>query len=208
MAYQGEGTYAGLKAGAVLASLFSVALAVALFVGADDPRVELDPQGGPFISTDPDPVVIVAAVLVLGEGILLAFVLWAIGTIGNHVIALRKQVAPMSGVATTPMGERGTTAPPGTLAPAAGSTPQHAEPPESGSTSTYGIFLFTRGTASANQLRKIVRRYSEQDPEWQIMEEKDVAIASRLAYVNADAMREDMEEAGAVVELREEPVAE
>jgi hypothetical protein len=70
MAYQGEGAYAGLKVAAVVSVILAGIVAVALWFGANDPRIVIDASGGPSITTDPDPAVIAAGVLVLGEGLL------------------------------------------------------------------------------------------------------------------------------------------
>jgi hypothetical protein len=77
--------------GVILAGI----LAVALWFGANDPRIVIHASGGPNITTDPDPAVIAAGVLVLGEGKLFGLVSWAIGTIGSHVVELHKQVTPL-----------------------------------------------------------------------------------------------------------------
>jgi hypothetical protein len=70
-----------LKVAAVVGVVLAGVLAVALWFGADDPRIEIDASGSPTITTDPDPALIAAGVLVLGEGLLFGLVLWAIGTI-------------------------------------------------------------------------------------------------------------------------------
>ena len=96
MEYEGEGAYSALKVAAILSVILSAVLAIVLWTGANDPRLDVDALGNPTISTDADPIVVAAGVVVLGEGLLLALVLWAIGTIGTHVVTLRKQVAPVT----------------------------------------------------------------------------------------------------------------
>jgi hypothetical protein len=45
MAYQGEGAYAGLKVAAVVSVILAGIVAVALWFGANDPRIVIDASG-------------------------------------------------------------------------------------------------------------------------------------------------------------------
>jgi hypothetical protein len=131
--YEGEAVYSGLKVGTVLACVISAIFAIVLGVSSTEPHLELT-AGVPTVSEDPDPTVIAAAVIVFGQGILLALVLWAIGTIGNHVVALRKASVPTAEEPFTrslPTSPLGTPLPPSPL----GTPTPESRPTESTTTS-------------------------------------------------------------------------
>jgi hypothetical protein len=185
MAYEGEGAYSGLKAAAILSVILSVVLAVVLWIGADDPRLDVDALGNPTISTDTDPIVIAAGVIVLGEGILLALVLWAIGTIGGHVVALRKQVAPI------------TASPPEEPSP---SSPL-------ASAATYSVILNDLGKADPERVSRLVFAYSDGDQEpdpASLRTSGALTIATGLSYAYAEPLRASLVSEGARVEMLED----
>jgi hypothetical protein len=195
MAYQGEGTYAVLKVAAVL----SIILAGVLAVGANDPRIEIDASGRPSITTDADPAVIATGVLVLGEGLLFGLVLWAIGTIGNHVVALRKESVPTAEEPFTrpqPTSPLGTPLPPSPL----GTPTPESRPGES----TYEVVLDSLGSARARHVRRLIAAHTTNWLTISALKSHDeVLIAAGLSDVKAEALRADLEEAGASVSVEE-----
>jgi hypothetical protein len=200
MAYEGEGAYSALKVAAILSVVLSAVLAIVLWTGANDPRLDVDALGNPTISTEADAIVIAAGVVVLGEGLLLALVLWAIGTIGTHVVALRQQVAPMTEThSATARVTRG-------FPPA----PQMAEESSTSSriapATTYSIILNDLGTAAPERVSRLVREYSsgEQDPDPASLRTPDAVIASGLSYAYAEPLRAELAKRGATVEMVED----
>jgi len=152
--YEGEAVYSGLKVGAVLAGVISVILAIVLGVMSSEPHLELT-AGGTTVSEDPDPTVITAAVIVFGQGILLALVLWAIGTIGNHVVALRKASVP---TAEEPFTRPLPASPLGTPLPASPlRTPTPESLPREG---TYDVVLHSLGSARARHVRRLIAAHT------------------------------------------------
>jgi hypothetical protein len=105
--YEGEGTYSGLKVGAIVVGVLSVIGAIGIGLTSTEPHLELDAVQGVTVSEDADPTVIVAAIIVFAQGILVALVLWAIGTIGQHVIRPRgRRTIHSSNTGTTPCGSK------------------------------------------------------------------------------------------------------
>jgi hypothetical protein len=199
MAYQGEGTYAGLKVAAVVSIILAGVLAVALWLGADDPRIVIDASGRPSITTDADPAAIATGVLVLGEGLLFGLVLWAIGTIGNHVVALRKASVPTAEEPFTrplPTSPLGTPLPPSPL----GTPTPESRPRES----TYEVVLDSLGSARARHVRRLIAAHTTNWLTVSALKSPDeVLIAVGLSDVKAEALRADLEEAGASVSVEE-----
>jgi hypothetical protein len=196
--YEGEAVYSGLKVGAVLAGLISVILAIVLGVMSTEPHIELT-AGGATFSEDPDPTVITAAVIVFGQGILLALVLWAIGTIGTHVVALRKALAP---TAEEPFTRPLPTSPLGTPLPP---SPLGTPTPETRSREgTYDVVLDSLGSARARHVRRLIAAHTTN---WltvsALKSPNEVVIAVGLSDVKAEALRADLEEAGAMASVEE-----
>jgi hypothetical protein len=196
--YEGEAVYSSLKVGAVLACVISAIFAIVLGVSSTEPHLELTAMG-PTVSEDPDPTVIAAAVIVFGQGILLALVLWAIGTIGNHVVALRKASVPTTKEPFTrplPTSPLGTPLPPSPL----GTPTPESRPRES----TYDVVLDSLGSARARHVRRLIAAHTTN---WltigALKSPDEVLIAVGLSDVKAEALRADLEEAGASVSVEE-----
>jgi hypothetical protein len=187
MAYEGEATYSALKVGSVVAGVVAVTLAIVVFSFADEPHIEFDASGSLSVSEDPDPTVVAAAVVVLGQGILLALVLWAIGTIGNHVVALRK------GSVSDADGSRPAQTPPTAL----------PEPPKANDGPTYAVVLHSLGSANPRKVRRLIQGYIGAWYELRSLSQPDIVIASHLTEAKAAALLADLEEAGASGEARE-----
>jgi hypothetical protein len=189
--YEGEAVYSGLKVGAVVACVISAIFAIVLGVSSTEPHLELT-AGGATISEDPDPTVIAAAVIVFGQGILLALVLWAIGTIGNHVVALRTALAPTAEQPFTrpqPTSPLGTPLPPSPL----GTPTPEARPREV----TYNVVLNSLGSARARGVRRLIAAHTTNWLTISALKSPNVLIAVGLSDVKAEALRADLEEAGA-----------
>ena len=152
--YEGEGTYAFLKAAALVTLILTVIVAIVLLRESNNFWVGL---------------------LALVEGMVLSAVLWAIGTIGVHVVAIRSEVAPVTAVPIVP-----------------------PRPP-----TTYSIVLRGMGGANADWIAKTVRGYADQriDPGDVVA---GAVLASGLTYAYAEPLREALTRRGADVEMREE----
>lgn len=190
MGYQGEGAYAGLKVAAVISAILAGIVAVALWFGADDPRIEIDALGNPSITTDADPAVIAAGVLILGEGILLGLVFWAIGTIGNHVVALRKAAGRVEEPFTVPL-------PPSPLEiPSSDTRREDVD-------RMYDVVLHRLGSARGREVRRLIAAHTNNWFGISSLKSTDVRIAVGLSDFKAEALRADLEEAGARASVEE-----
>jgi hypothetical protein len=190
-AYEGRATYSSLKVGAVVAGVISVILAIVLGSMSTGGHIEVDAIQGVTLSTDPDPTLIVAAVIVFVQGTLLALALWAIATVGKHVVALGKASAAMAE-------EPFTRALPTSLPP----PPARDGRPSDGER-TYIVVLHGLEFATARRVRRLICTHTK---DWVVigaLKEPDVVIASRLSGAKAEALRADLEEAGANVYVEE-----
>jgi len=189
--YEGQATYSRLKVGAVVAGVISVILAIVLGSMSTGGHIEVDAIQGVTLSADPDPTLIVAAVIVFVQGTLLALVLWAIGTIGKRVVALGK--------ASTAMTEEPFTRPlPTSLPP-----PPAGDGRPSDRERTYIVVLHGLDFARARRVRRLISAHTKDWVDIRALKEPDVVIASRLSDVKAEALRADLEEAGANVSVEE-----
>jgi hypothetical protein len=189
--YEGEGTYSSLKVGAVVVGVLSVIGAIGIGLTSTEPHLELDAVQGVTVSEDADPTVIVAAIIVFAQGILLALVLWAIGTIGQHVVALRKaSVRKVEEPFTRPI----------PAPPPADLTPESRPSGEQ----TYIVVLHSLGSARPRHLRRLVSGHTGDWIAISALKEPDLVIASRLSDVKAEALRADLEEAGASASVEEQ----
>jgi hypothetical protein len=176
---------------AVVAGVISVILAIALGSMSTGGHIEVDAIQGVTLSADPDPTLIAAAVIVLVQGTLLALVLWAVGTIGKRVVALDKAAPAMAEEPFTP--PLPTSLPP---PPARVRRPSDRE-------RTYMVVLHGLEFARARRVRRLIRAHTK---DWVVisdLKEPDVVIASRLSGAKAEALRADLEEAGANVSVEE-----
>lgn len=89
MSYKGSGSYRALQVFAVLNFIGAAILSIVIWANASQPSLDFDAFGNAAVNDEANPVLIVAGVLILGEGILVSMVAWALGTIGEHVVALR-----------------------------------------------------------------------------------------------------------------------
>jgi hypothetical protein len=189
--YEGQATYSRLKVGAVVAGVISVILAIVLGSMSTGGHIEVDAMQGVTLSADPDPTLIAAAVIVFVQGTLLALVLWGIGTIGKRVVALDKTSAamaeePSKGPLPTPL-------PP----------PPARERPPIDRERTYIVVLHGLEFAKARRVRRLIRTHTKDWVAISDLKEPDVVIASRLSDAKAEALRADLEEAGANVSVEE-----
>jgi len=189
--YEGQATYSRLKVAAVVAGVISVILAIVLGWMSTGGHIEVDEIQGVTLSADPDPTLIAAAVIVFVQGTLLALVLWAIGSIGKRVVAL--------GMASTAVAEEPFTRPlPTSLPP----PPARNERP-SDRERTYIVVLHGLEFAKARRVRRLIRTYTNDWVAISDLKEPDVVIASLLSGAKAEALRADLEEAGASVSVEE-----
>jgi hypothetical protein len=190
--YEGQATYSRLKVGAFVAGVISVILAIVLGSMSTGGHIEVDAIQGVTLSADPDPTLIAAAVIVFVQGTLLALVLWAIGTIGKRVVALGK--------ASTAMAEEPFTRPlPTSLPPAPARDGRPSDRQR-----TYFVVLHGLEFATARRVRRLIHSHTK---DWVVisdLKEPDVVIASRLSSAKAEALRADLEEAGAKVSVEED----
>jgi hypothetical protein len=189
--YEGQATYSRLKVGAVVAGVISVILAIVLGSMSTGGHIEVDAIQGVTLSADPDPTLIVAAVIVFVQGTLLALVLWAIGTIGKRVVALGKASAAMT--------EEPFTRPLPTSLP----SPPVRERRPSDRERTYIVVLHGLDFARARRVRRLISTHTKDWVDIRALKEPDVVIASRLSGAKAEALRADLEEAGANVYVEE-----
>jgi hypothetical protein len=189
---EGQATYSRLKVGAVVAGVISVILAIVLGSMSTGGHIEVDAIQGVTLSAEPDPTLIAAAVIVFVQGTLLALVLWAIGTIGKRVVALGKASAAMAEEPFTP--PLPTSLPP---PPARERRPVDRE-------RTYIVVLHGLEFAKARRVRRLIRTYTKGRVAISDLKEPDVVIASRLSGAKAEALRADLEEAGANVSVEEQ----
>jgi hypothetical protein len=189
--YEGQATYSRLKVAAIVAGVISVILAIVLGWMSTGGHIEVDAIQGVTLSEDPDPTLIAAAVIVFVQGTLLALVLWAIGTIGKRVVAL--------GMASPAVAEEPFTRPlPTSLPP-----PPARERRPSDRERTYIIVLHGLDFATARRVRRLIRTHTKVWVDIKALKEPDVVIASRLSGAKAEALRADLEEAGASVSVEE-----
>jgi hypothetical protein len=189
--YEGQATYSGLKVGAVVAGVISVILAIVLGSMSTGGHIEVDAIQGVTLSADPDPTMIAAALIVFVQGTLLALVLWAIGTVGKRVVALGKASAAMA--------EEPFTRPLLTSLP----PPPARDGRPSDRQRTYIVVLHGLEFATARRVRRLIRTHTK---DWVVindLKKPDVVIASRLSAAKAEALRADLEEAGASVFVEE-----
>jgi hypothetical protein len=189
--YEGQATYSRLKVGAVVAGVISVILAIVLGSMSTGGHIEVDAIQGVTLSSDPDPTLIAAAVIVFVQGTLLALVLWALGTIGKRVVALGKTSAAMA--------EEPSTRPLPTPLP----PPPARERPPIDRERTYIVVLHGLEFAKARRVRRLIRTHTKDWVAISDLKEPDVVIASRLSDAKAEALRADLEEAGANVSVEE-----
>jgi hypothetical protein len=189
--YEGQATYSRLKVGAVVAGVISVILAIVLGSMSTGGHIEVDAIQGVTLSADPDPTLIVAAVIVFVQGTLLALVLWAIGTIGKRVVAL--------GTASAAMTEEPFTRPLPTSLP----SPPVRERRPSDRERTYIVVLHGLDFARPRRVRRLISTHTKDWVDIRALKEPDVVIASRLSGAKAEALRADLEEAGANVYVEE-----
>ena len=189
--YEGQATYSSLKVGAVVAGVISVILAIVLGSMSIGGHIEVDAIQGVTLSSDPDPTLIAAAVIVFVQGTLLALVLWAIGTIGKRVVALGKASAAMT--------EEPFTRPLPTSLP----QPPARDGRPSDWERTYIVVLHGLEFARARRVRRLISTHTKDWVAIGALKEPDVVIASRLSDVKAEALRADLEEAGANVSVEE-----
>jgi hypothetical protein len=189
--YEGQATYSRLKVGAFVAGVISVILAIVLGSMSTGGHIEVDAIQGVTLSSDPDPTLIAAAVIVFVQGTMLALVLWAIGTIGKRVVALGKASAAMAEEPfTRPLP---TSLPP---PPASDRRPSDRE-------HTYIVVLHGLDFARARRVRRLISTHTKDWVDISALKEPDVVIASRLSAAKAEALRADLEEAGANVYVEE-----
>lgn len=96
---EGSGAAKFLKGFAVINGVLAAIGAIAVWTTATQPRLEV--SGGVHLVQGVNPQTVVTGVLILGEGILVSVVTFAIGAIVEHVIALRVQLDAFSPSTTT-----------------------------------------------------------------------------------------------------------
>jgi hypothetical protein len=185
VAYEGEGTYSALKFLAVVNVVLATVAAIAVWAQANEPRLEFDSLGNPTVATNIAPDVVALGAIILGEGILLALILWALGTMGLHVIALRREIAPLA--------EAERMAFPAPPTPAAAADAR------------FNVVLSDIGTADPQRIKSLVREYSDgkQDPGLETIRPAAV-IASGLTYASAEPLRASLQKNGSTAELQPE----
>jgi hypothetical protein len=189
--HEGQANYSRLQVCAVIAGVISVILATVLGWMSTGGHIEVDAIQGVTLSADPDPTLVAAAVIVFVQGTLLALVLWAIGTIGKRVVALGKASAAMA--------EEPFTRPLPTPLP----PPPARDGRPSDRQRTYIVVLHGLEFATARRVRRLIHTHTK---DWVVisdLKEPDVVIASRLSGAKAEALRADLEEAGAKVSVEE-----
>jgi hypothetical protein len=192
--HEGQANYSRLQVCAVIAGVISVILATVLGWMSTGGHIEVDAIQGVTLSADPDPTLIAAAVIVFVQGTVLALVLWAIGTIGKRVVALSKASAAMAEEPYTRRLPTSLPAPP----------PPSRERRLSDRERTYIVVLHGLEFARARRVRRLIRTYTKDWVAISDLKEPDIVIASRLSVVKAEALRADLEEAGANVSVEEQ----
>ena len=89
--YEGAAAATFLRGFAAVVAILSVVAAVVVWSTAGQPHFALD-GGEPYVSTGVNAATVLAGFLVLGEGILLAVLTYAIGVTVDHLIAIRRQI--------------------------------------------------------------------------------------------------------------------
>jgi hypothetical protein len=89
--YEGAAVATFLRGFAPVVAILSTVAAIVVWSTAGQPHVVLD-GGEPYVSTGVNAATILAGFLVLGEGILLALLTYAIGVTVDHLIAIRRQI--------------------------------------------------------------------------------------------------------------------
>jgi hypothetical protein len=182
---EGEGAYSALKGIAIANGIASVIVAIILWYHADAPHLVFD--GGVEVSTAADPTIVLEGFLVLAEGVVVSILLWAVGTVGQHVVAVRRQVAPVQ-----PVVARLPAAP---LVPGGDVRPD-ALPPG------YAIVINDLGGVDPASINQIVRKYTDIDVPMNVIVPGGVLVAG-LGFASAGPVRGALRKKGVDVEMRE-----